>query len=324
MIEMAVSSEAPMIPRLAIFASRSSVPRSWDLPSFVDAAKTSGFAGVEMALAELGRDEIEQRASADAIRSSDLQLIVDISSAPSITSSTTQSLSSPLDHARVFESQLRGISALGDVVSHVNCTQSGDNRWDVATSAEYLGEVLPLSAQFLEDHPYIGRRGRETDIMGGSPHHLTGVSHETNARGVLHHPDTVRELMEILPPIRITSDIQQWHDSCGYQWGFGGDAMDGDDDEEEALRVEIVPHIDHIRAGLGRETVAPHDELWKFVWGRKAKRGVEQVTITPALRVIDTSDGAAEDKTLWEQTQKVADCIRRSYDHWVKSESGKK
>ena len=313
-----------MLPRLAIFASRSSAPRRWDLPTFADVAKASGFAGVEMALADLGRDEIEQRASADAIRSSDLQLIVDLSSAPSITStSTTQSLSSPLDHARAFESQLRRISALGDVVSHVNCTQSGDSRWDVATSAEYLGEVLPLSAQFLEDHPYIGRYGRETDIMGGSPHHLTGISHETNARGVLHHPDAVRELMEILPPIRITSDIQQWHDSCGYQWGFGGD---GDYDEVEAHTIEIVPHIDHIRAGLGRETIAPHDELWKFVWGRKAKRGVEQVTITPALRGFDTNNGATEDKTtLWEQTQKVADCVRRSYDHWVESErTGKK
>ena len=56
MIEMAVSSEAPMIPRLAIFASRSSAPRSWDLLTFADAAKASGFAGVEMALADLGRD----------------------------------------------------------------------------------------------------------------------------------------------------------------------------------------------------------------------------------------------------------------------------
>lgn len=313
-----------MLPRLAIFASRSSAPRRWDLPNFADVAKASGFAGVEMALADLGRDEIEQRASADAIRSSHLQLIVDLSSAPSITStSTTQSLSSPLDHARAFESQLRRISALGDVVSHVNCTGSGDSRWDVATSAEYLGEVLPLSAQFLEDHPYIGRYGRETDIMGGSPHHLIGISHETNARGVLHHPDAVRELMEILPPIRITSDIQQWHDSCGYQWGFGGD---GDCDEVEALTIEIVPHIDHIRAGLGRETIAPHDELWKFVWGRKAKRGVEQVTITPTLRGFDTNNGATEDKTtLWEQTQKVADCVRRSFDRWVESErTGKK
>ena len=101
--------------------------------------------------------------------------------------------------------------------------------------------------------------------------------------------------------------------------------MDGDDDEEEALAIEIVPHIDHIRAGLGRETVAPHDELWKFVWGRKAKRGVEQVTITPALRVFDTNKGADPDKTLWEQTQKVADCISLSYDHWVESErTGKK
>ncbi len=322
-----MASEAPMLPRLAIFASRSSAPGRWDLLTFVDAAKASGFAGVEMALADLGRDEIEQRASADAIRSNDLQLIVDISSAPSIASSSTaRSPSSPLDHARAFESQLRRTSVLGDVVSHVNCTESGDICWDVATSAEYLGEVLPLSAQFLEDHPHIGRYGRETDIMGGSPHHLTGISHETNGRGVLHHPDAVRELMEILPPIRITSDIQQWHDSCGYQWGFGGDAaMVGDDDEEEALAIEIVPHIDHIRAGLGRETVAPHDELWKFVWGRKAKRGVEQVTITPALRVFDTNNGAAEDKTLWEQTQKVADCVRRSFDLWVELErTGKK
>lgn len=311
-----------MLPRLAIFVSRSSAPRRWELPTFVDAVKTSGFDGVEIALADLGGDEIQQKASADAIRSSELQLIVDISSAQSI---ATQSPPSPLDHVKTFESQLHGISALGDVVSHVNCTQSGDHRWDVAASAEYLGEVLPLSAQFLEDHRHIGRHGRETDIMGGSPHHLTGISHETNARGILRHHNVVRDLMEILPPIRITSDIQQWHDTCGYQWGFGGN----DDDEIDALRIEVVPHIDHIRASLigtslGRETIAPHDELWRFVWGRKAKRGVEQVTITPNLQFIDTNVGGDEDKTLWEQTEKVAAFIRCSYDSIKIERPGKK
>ena len=316
------------VPRLAVFASRSSAPRQWDLPTFVDATKASGFAGVEISLAGLlgdgGSGDMKQKALADAIKSQGLQLIVNISSVPSITSATP---SSPLDHVRTFESQLHRVSALGDVVSHINCTESGDNRWDVATSAEYLGEVLPLSAQFLEENPHIGQYGRETDIMGGSPHHLTGISHETNARGMLHHPDVVRDLMEILPPIRITSDIQQWHDICGYQWGFGRNEKCGDDcDEElEALKVEIVPHVDHIRASMiggtlaTDDAVAPHEQLERFVWSRKAKRGVEQVTITPDLHTTSASNIAGEDNLLWEQTKEAADCIRRSYDDWKES-----
>lgn len=317
-----------MLPRLAVFASRSSAPRPWDLPTFVDAAKASGFAGIEVSLADLLGDvsgDMKQKASADSISSQGLQLIVNISSVPSSTSATPPS---SLDHVRTFESQLQHVSALGDVVSHINCTESGDNRWDVATSAEYLGEVLPLSAQFLEDHPHIGQYGRETDIMGGSPHHLTGISHETNSRGMLHHPDVVRDLMEILPPIRITSDIQQWHDVCGYQWGFGRNAVRGDDSDEEleALRVEIVPHVDHIRASMIGENlvpdddaIAPHKELWRFVWSRKAKRGVEQVTITPDLHTSSASNIAGEGNLLWEQTKEATDFIRRSYNGWKES-----
>ena len=315
-----------MLPRLAVFASRSSAPRQWDLPTFVDAVKASGFAGVEMSLADLTRsDDMKQKALGDAISSQGLQLIVNISSVPSISTTTTPS---PLDHVKTFESQLHGVSALGNVVSHINCTESGDNRWDVATSAEYLGEVLPLSAQFLEGHPHIGRYGRETDIMGGSPHHLTGISHETNARGMLHRPNVVLDLMEILPPIRITSDIQQWHDVCGYQWGFGTNAIRGDDSSEE-LEALIVPHVDHIRASMMGGTlapddaIAPHEELWRFVWNRKATRGVEQVMITPMitpeLHTSSASDDAAEDSLLWEQAKEAADYIRRSYDDWKAS-----
>lgn len=315
------------VPRLAVFASRSSAPRQWDLPTFVDAAKASGFAGVEISLADLlGGNHMKQKALADAIKSQGLQLILNISSVPSITSATP---ASPLHHVRIFESQLHRVSALGDVVSQINCTESGDNRWDVATSAEYLGEVLPLSAQFLEENPHIGQYGRETDIMGGSPHHLTGISHETNARGMLHHPDVVRDLIEILPPIRITSDIQQWHDICGYQWGFGRNEKceDGCDEELEALKVEIVPHVDHIRASMNGETlaivpddaIAPQEQLWRFVWSRKTKRGVEQVTITPDLHTGSACDVASEGNKFWEQTKEAADCIRRSYDDWKES-----
>ena len=315
-----------MPPRLAVFASRSSAPRQWDLPSFVDAAKASGFSGIEISLADLGDndDEMKLLASVDAIRSKELQLIVNISSAPTITTATPPST---LEHVQAFESQLHRVTTLGDVVLHINCTESGDNRWDVATSAEYLGEVLPLSAQFLEANPHIGRYGRETDIMGGSPHHLTGISHETNCRGVLHHPNVARDLMEIFPPIRITSDIHQWHNACGYQWGFGGgDAEHVDrcsgDDELEALKVEVVPHIDYIRASmigktLESDAIAPHTDLWRLVWSRKAKRGVDQTIITPDFRIVGAHDVCGDDWLVWEQTKEAADYIRRSYDDWL-------
>jgi len=88
----------------------------------------------------------------------------------------------------LFELELKKISALGEVVSHINCRKIGDYRWDEATSIQYFSDILSFPAEFLEDHPYIGRFGREVDVMGGSPHHFTGISYQACGSGVLNHP----------------------------------------------------------------------------------------------------------------------------------------
>ena len=334
-----------VLPRLAIFASRSATPKRWDFTKFVEqvAANSSLFAGIEISLPDLGADEVEHNASVNFLQSQDLQLVADISSTNdvAITDFTQQS---PSHHIKAFESQLHHISKLGDTVKHINLTKSGLEEWDITTAAEYLAEVLALSAQFLEDHPHMGRYGRETDIMGGSPHHLTGITHETNKKGILYHPHRAVQLMEILPPLRITaSNIQQWREPCGYRWGFAGggnENNDTDDDGSKTLKVDIVPHIDHIRASiidnigesssLDRNILAANEELWGYVWDRKAKRGVEQVMITPDLScgemttrrssISGANDGGANrDNLLWGQTIKAAESIRRSYAEWSAS-----
>lgn len=308
--------------------SHSSAPRQWDLPTFVDAAKAGGFVGVEMSLSELGRDSIERQESAAAIRTGGLRLVAAIGGG--INTKTSSATQTPSERLKTFESQLNDVSALGNVVSHINCRGSGDYRWDVSTSAEYLADVLPLSAHFLEEHSHIGRFGREVDIMGGSPHHLTGISHETWKGGVFWHPNNTRQLLEILPPVRLTSDISYWHAVCGHRCGFQSDREEGGEEkeekEEEALKIEIVPHIDYIRArtlGVHERTsiddsnnedmedigclLAPHEVLWKDVWTRKAGCGVEELSITPDV-ATNNLNGA------WRQTLNAARHIRQVFD----------
>ena len=252
---------------------------------------------------------------------------------------------------KAFEKQLLAISDLGGVVAHINCRGFGStshnksccssNRnpsfhedredslqrksapWDEQTTLDYLLDVLPLSAKFLEDHPHIGKSGNETDVMGGSPHHLTGISHETTVRGsfgsdddgrvcdagMLHHPSAVRYLLEVIPPLRLTMNLSAWHDVCGYPWGL--QQQNPDNDEAEALSVEIVPHIDLIRTrtslfpetkqkSTSNDSVSPqvdhddnsncsvqtinhhcvHQTMWEDVWTRKTNRGVERLLMT--------------------------------------------
>jgi hypothetical protein len=303
------------------------------------------FSGVEASLADLGRDGTEQRESAELIQKSGLELLVNIDvndnvnvddnvDATTICSAVVSSSSSSrraLEFVKSFESQLRAVSNLGGVVSHVNCRGSDSDCnysaaqqsvlwWDEDKTLEYLLEVLPLSAQFLEDHPYIGRNGNETDVMGGSPHHLIGISHENigrsdmgngigngNGNGMLHHPAIARNLLEVVPPLRLTMDLSSWHEDCGFPWGSSvnnnnnnGDDDDDDDDEAEALSVEIVPHIDLIRTKTSLLSICDnnnnnndnnnpadndryrrtHQSLWEDVWTRKANRGVEQLFMT--------------------------------------------
>eukprot|EP01083_Nonionella_stella_P052128 138431_1 len=109
--------------------------------------------------------------------------------------------------------------------------------------------------------------------MGGSPHHLTGISYQTCRSGVLSNPTKTRQLLEILPPIRLTSDISQWYPAVDYPLGFLNAIENGEEETAEFLRLDIVPHIDHIHAQFDFENkngskslLDSHMELWRYVW----------------------------------------------------------
>lgn len=205
------------------------------------------------------------------------------------------------------------MSKLGDVVSHVNCRAARDEALrpgtnghrDVPTSAEYFAEVLPLSAQFLEDHPHIGRRGRETDAMGGSPRHLIGITHEICS---VHSLDATRELLEILPPIRMTLDAEQWLQ-------FSANRCQDEEAHDEAIDLDVIPHVDHVRARIvdaasGSIRVSPREEeLWKRVWTRKALRGAEQVTVTPDVNSVVGREARYLSRDVADVTARIRQCF---------------
>lgn len=340
--------------------------------------------GIEASLADLGSDGEERKESAKMLRNSGLDLVVTIDVDIDIdTNNNCKTQASQVsDSVKSFESQLSAISDLGDVVAHINCC----NSWIIQKSnsssrglsniddtvhqilrgneeqaaLEYLLDVLPLSAQFLEDHSSIGRNGNETDIMGGSPHHLTGISHETTGTGrhidgsvigMLKHPDITRHLLEVVPPLRLTMDLSSWQDSCGYSWG-SRNRNGGDDDEAEALALEIVPHVDLIRVlpwsllSMMNENrskqnydayLRTHMSLWEDVWTRKAARGVGQTFMvmhedcgTAANRTMEAEYGGSsschenEYQMVLRGLEESALYVHECYDRWSSSSRNEK
>jgi hypothetical protein len=318
------------------------------------------FSGVEASLRDLGADGVEREESAHRIQEYGLELLVNLdvygnaniqTNPPAMAGSLVES----------FENQLAAISNLGDVVTHVNCRTfvtsnkgSSPDTWDDERKMDYFLQVLPLSATFLEDHPHIGRNGNETDIMGGSPDHLTGISHETTiATNGLHHPDATRYILEVIPPLRLTMDLLSWQRACGYAWGSSNDD-DDDDNEAETLSIEIAPHIDLIRTNTSlfstcrsnSKTSATqgsnddeidsvnydhylrtHQSLWEYVWTRKANRGVEQLFVTldddcdamvagKGPRHL-SRDGSHGKESRAKQLLDSAHRIHRFYDEWL-------
>ena len=262
------------------------------------------FSGVEASLEELGVDMVEQRESANILQEEGMELLVNVNVLGNNASECVHS----------FESQLSAISNLGKAVAHINCRTYGTMVQDGAL--DYLLDVLPLSAKFLEDHSHIGKDGNETDIMGGAPDHLTGISHETNSAGMFHHPDVTRYLLEVVPPLRLTMNLSSWHEACGQPWGFNDCG-----EEAEALSAEIVPHIDLIQTNIDNyQYLQAQQSLWETVWTRKANRGVEQLYMTLELDDHDSSESNNCDEN--ESSSKIkrltdaANSIHEFYNDW--------
>lgn len=262
------------------------------------------FSGVEASLHELGVDPVEQIESSKVIQEVGLELLVNVNVRGKNASECVRS----------FESQLSAIPNLGEGVAHINCRTHGIVDQDMVL--DYLLYALPLSAEFLEDHSHIGKDGNETDIMGGAPHHLTGISHETNRAGMFYHPDATRYLLEVVPPLRLTMNLSSWHEACGHPWG-----SKDSQDEAEALSVEIVPHIDLIRTTIDRfQYHTTHRFLWETVWTRKANRGVEQLYMTLDIddhdsfesKICDEKESSSKLKRLTD----AANGIHEFYSDW--------
>ena len=335
-----------ILPKLAVYAPLKQVSPSSSLKQNQASlrqtlqnlqAKSSGascntplFSGVEASLDHLGADGVEQKETCQMIQEHGLEVLINLD----IPNESNQQ--SNTDLVRSFESQLITIANFGIPIAHINCKSIG-NSWHEQSALDYLLEILPLSAEFLEAHPHIGKDGNETDIMGGAPNHLTGISHQT--RGMLRHPRVVREVLEIIPPLRLTMDLSRWHQECGYAWG-SSDKDGGNENEEEVLSIEIVPHIDLIRTktlllsqiyknaldgGLvdNDPYLRTNQFLWEAVWARKGKRGVKQlyIALDDATNEIGQYNSSENEEYL-SRIDRLADAattIHQYYDDWSTS-----
>ena len=287
------------VQQLALYASRSCAPKEWSLLTFAAALSKCRLQGIHFSLLDLGRDDAEHRESADVIKQAGLRLVVDISSLLPITKRSEHG--NIVDHIQTFELHLTAIGALGDVVTHINCCHSGYHFLDITTAAEYLGNILPLSAQFFEEHPYIGQYGWEVDIMGGSPNHLTGISHQTGV-GILKFPEQTCELLEILPPLYLTMGTDDFDRQ---------NLVFGDTRTLSSFEAEFVPHLDHIIADASANN---NELLWKQVWSRKATRNVEEMSVTLDLhRAIDILGCAEDGESLAPEVLELAATTQRSF-----------
>ena len=328
-------------PRLALYAFRSSAPKQWDLTKFVNAIKDASgcagcdslFTGVQMSLSDIIQQHHEEETTIeefhDVIRRNNLRLIVDLDGNFDASSSEKHNndvlRKPPLEYLKSFEMQLNQIShRLGDIVSHINFYNSGDHRWDdITTSIEYLSDVLAMSAQFLEDHPNIGKNGRETDIMGGTPNHLIGISHQTCGKGVFNTPEKTRQLLEILPPVRLTSDISNWSNHRWESTTRHEESDDRDSSSSTEFQIEIVPHIDHIHLNYGLNSgneasfdVMSEVDVLNHVWTRKTFRGVTEISVTPYCDSPKTNSDDDEDLASWNSTIEAAAQIKSKFESW--------
>ncbi|GFH59614.1 predicted protein [Chaetoceros tenuissimus] len=296
------------IPRLAIYtANHTTNSLKCYSSKYFQRIKDAGFRGIQAPLSHLSQKKDLQMNLRTELQQQDLKLIVDIQ----------------LKSIDNFNLQLDQISSLGNIVTHINCKPCFEQHEISKKSLskeniEFYSDVLSTSAQFLEEHSYIGKYGRETDIMGNSPHHLTGISHDILQPGIFGTPSLTRDMLEVLPPFRLTASIWEWYRDCMY-WGHDGVVCDGED-TEEVLEVEIVPHLDHIHVLYGNdlkeECKVAQRELWSKVWSRKATRNVEEVSITPYILGGDICREDADDGVLWNEMLKAKKEIENSYELW--------
>jgi len=137
-----------------------------------------GWRGVDVGLVDLLDDKSSSgRTHLERLRAHGLQAVVRLSTRPPSGSSV------PTEHVEQLERGLAAVTALSagalsdsiaHVVVHVRC-----QRWRPDDAAAYLAGALPAAATFNERTPSVGASARETDVFGGRPAHLIGVSTAT-------------------------------------------------------------------------------------------------------------------------------------------------
>jgi len=305
------------------------------LPTLLAEARRRGYAGVEMSLADLGADAAARRGTADLIESHGLRLILGLYTSWDDYEGPWRP-STPHQHCAQLEQQLRAASGLGTVVTHMNL-HGGCDSWDERAQASYWNDALPLVSAFLEEHQHVGAAGREADVFGSRPTHLTGASHETHRGRILHHPYATLRALEAYPPLRLTADLSHWH--------VVAERLVGTDDAAEAAEVHesVAFHVDHIHARIGGTqspqlpahppahpeaaserdaATACHVAFWKAVWSHKAARGVVEVSATPEYGPFpyQATGGAPE---LWEQTMAAGELVRAAFAEWGAEQEGR-
>lgn len=131
---------------------------------------------------------------------------------------------------------------------------------------------------------------------------------ETHRSRILFTPWITREIVEMLPQIKLTLDISHWCVVCERLMCT----------ELESIRA-IAPHVQHIHGRVGydqgpqvphpgapeyKEALLSHQECWEIIWDAQHAKGMEITTMTPEfgpdgyLHTIPFTNAPVAD--LWE------------------------
>ncbi|CAJ1933392.1 unnamed protein product [Cylindrotheca closterium] len=199
------------------------------------ASESSCFQGVELSSSQISKTVIDQCSSLN------VQVLC------KLTPNDTDDAFRQLDDLSLKLSKVEE-KIVGDVVRLVVVEEP---LVDVVstTTLDYLSDVLPVAAQFMETHPTIGKLKGERNAHGNPlDNHVLGVCHRLHQRSVSQNEllcsngsETLQHIMDILdvfPPTRLSLDT--------YISSILETAVHGKKEEMNAWDLEpLIQGIDH-------------------------------------------------------------------------------
>jgi len=191
--------------------------------------------------------------------------------------------------------------SLVTVVMTVPLSRTGNAR----DAGGYLYRVLPLAAEFLERHPWVGGSHGVLNAHGRPlNNHVLGVCQSLRRRGcdgdrgvavaAATDVDFLADVVDLLPPTNLSLDARDFS-SVEDNELLGGDSF-----------ASVLHHTEHV-------TVDGPDQMPRILerlWGAKARLGARETYATVAVGSGGRSDRSPEE---------LAAELRRRYDTWLQA-----